>query len=598
MPLTRGEQFGGYQIVEEIGRGGMATVYRARQSNLGRDIALKVLFPHLAADPVFVKRFRQEAQIAARLNHPNIVTIYDVGESEGLHYIAMEFIHGPTLKSLLLQQGALDPIYSAQVALCLARALEYAHVRKVFHRDVKPANVLLQAGDGRVVLTDFGVARAADEVQHLTNTGMTFGTPAYMAPELLRGDSGDHRSDLYSLGITLHEMVAGAAPFSAPTLYGLIEHQIHRPPSPLRSLRPEVPEWMEGLVLWCLRKDPDRRCPSAQLLARDLEACLRGQGKKEVVARLRAYGVWTPEGGQGLEKSKEKEKKSEAETARPLPWWVRRIRALRSTPLRVRLALALALASLAGVVWAGVRDYLPSSVAAQTARVGGTEPRSAAPTEPSPQASPPLESGSVEVTGVQPPDALVKLLARSAGDKVQRTLIRQENSTRGTAKFEGVPLGQSLVLRVTAPEHWPEEREIPPLTAENPRCTLERVALQRHSTITVESVPWADVTVNGKPSGKTDAQGKLVLGPFKPGQKLWVDVSRDGFGPKTAKFTAKPGARELPLTLEPLQSSPPPDRGDGPGRRPDDRPEGRTLNPAPEPTWEPQSPQASPTWEP
>ena len=210
-----GKSFGAYKVLDRIGEGGMAVVYRAYQESLGRYAAIKVLRSELAHDSEFVTRFRREAQAVAQLNHPNILQVYDAGVANGVYYIAMGFVDGGSLKDLI-EQGPLDPQYAASVGAQLADALNYAHKLGIVHRDVKPSNVLMTR-DGRPMLTDFGIAKALYESAALTRTGTSIGTPEYMAPEQIQGQPVDGRTDIYALGIVLYEMATGWAPFSAPT---------------------------------------------------------------------------------------------------------------------------------------------------------------------------------------------------------------------------------------------------------------------------------------------------------------------------------------------------------------------------------------------
>ena len=211
MQDLQGRLLGRYQVVEELGRGGMGVVYRAYQPSLNRHVAIKVLPPQLSLDQQLVGRFQREARAAANLRHPNIVVIYDVGEEKGIHYIVMEYLEGRTLKQLVEEEGPLHPKRAAHIVEQVAAALDYAHQRGFVHRDVKPANIFVGPGD-HVTLTDFGIAKAASETQQLTRTGTLMGTPEYMAPEQATGGEVDHRTDLYALGVVLYQMLTGHVP--------------------------------------------------------------------------------------------------------------------------------------------------------------------------------------------------------------------------------------------------------------------------------------------------------------------------------------------------------------------------------------------------
>src|SRR6516164_9214908 len=201
-----------YEIERELAHGGMAEVYLARDQLLNRPVALKALFPEYAREPSFVERFRREAQAAANLNHPNIVAIYDWGQEAGTYFIVMEYVEGRSLRDLIRNEAPVDPNQAAEIAAEMAAALAFAHANGVVHRDVKPGNVLLTR-NGTVKVTDFGIARAGTS-DGLTQTGSVMGTATYFSPEQAQGVPVDGRSDVYSLGVVLYEMVTGIAPFS------------------------------------------------------------------------------------------------------------------------------------------------------------------------------------------------------------------------------------------------------------------------------------------------------------------------------------------------------------------------------------------------
>ena len=260
----------GYQIEHEIGHGGMATVYLATQQSLGRKVALKVMSPALAADRTFGQRFQREAHTVARLSHPNIITVHDIGSVEHYHYIALEYIEGGDLKARLAQ-GALAPEEALGIIGKIAAALAYAHDQRVIHRDVKPENILFRA-DGSPVLTDFGIARAAGAGTRMTATGSSIGTPHYMSPEQARGKEVDPRADLYSLGVMLYEMLTGKVPFDAADTYAIgLMHITEAPPALPDSLLRYQP-----LLDRLLAKDPDARYQSGKALEEDIRRLLAG----------------------------------------------------------------------------------------------------------------------------------------------------------------------------------------------------------------------------------------------------------------------------------------------------------------------------------
>lgn len=268
-----GQTLGRYKVVEEIGRGGMAIVYKAYEASLERDVAIKVLPLYLAANKTFVKRFRREARSAAKLRHPNILEIYRIGRAKGYHYMAMPYIEGETLKDKLERaKGPLEFSAVWSIFQPLANALCHAHGAGLVHRDVKPSNVLLSR-EGEVFLMDFGIARAMEETA-LTVTGTTTGTPAYMSPEQGQGLEIDKRSDIYSLGVVLYHMLTGRVPFHADTPYGTIYLHVHEPPLPPRDLNRRLPPGVESVVLKALAKDSEHRYQSAAGMARDLERAI------------------------------------------------------------------------------------------------------------------------------------------------------------------------------------------------------------------------------------------------------------------------------------------------------------------------------------
>jgi predicted Ser/Thr protein kinase len=274
-----GKKIGVYQIVEELGRGGMAVVYKAFQPSLNRYVALKVLPDYYQHDPEFVARFEQEAQAAAQLNHPNIVTIYDVGEDAGVHYIAMEYLEGGSLGDRLDQAAAQGWTYDQQEALSVVeqvgKALDYAHTRGVIHRDIKPANIMFTA-DGRPKVTDFGIARAGD-LARLTRTGVLLGTPEYMSPEQAAGGQADQRSDLYALGVVAYQMLTGRVPFRSDTPHATLHAVVYEPPPAPRLINPALSPAVEAVLLQALAKQPEARFQRGTALAGALRGAVTGQ---------------------------------------------------------------------------------------------------------------------------------------------------------------------------------------------------------------------------------------------------------------------------------------------------------------------------------
>jgi eukaryotic-like serine/threonine-protein kinase len=262
---------GRYRIVGHLGSGGMADVYRAEDTHLGRPVALKLLYRRFAQDKEFVERFRREASSAAALQHPNVVSVYDRGEYDGTYYIAMEFCEGSSLKDVINREAPLDCRRAIELTKKILLAARFAHRRGVIHRDLKPHNVIIhpdESGDD-VKVADFGIARAG--ASEITEVGAIMGTAQYLSPEQAQGHSVDEASDLYSVGVVLFEMLTGRAPFDGDSAVAIaLKHVSEPPPSP-RELRPEIPPELETVVLKALAKTPEQRYRDADSFIRDLE---------------------------------------------------------------------------------------------------------------------------------------------------------------------------------------------------------------------------------------------------------------------------------------------------------------------------------------
>ncbi len=262
-----------YVIKRKLGSGGMADVYLAEDQELGRRVALKLLDDRHASDEQFVERFRREAQSAAGLNHPSIVSIFDRGQAEGTYYIAMEFLDGRTLKELLIRNGPTPIPIAIDYARQILGALSFAHRNGIVHRDIKPHNIIVRP-DGRLKVTDFGIARSG--ASQMTEAGSIVGTAQYLSPEQARGAPVDPRSDLYSLGIVLYEMLTGKVPFTGDTPVEIAMKHLSQVPEPPSKLRSDVPHDLDAVVMRALAKDPDQRYGSAEEMDADLARVARG----------------------------------------------------------------------------------------------------------------------------------------------------------------------------------------------------------------------------------------------------------------------------------------------------------------------------------
>jgi hypothetical protein len=266
-----------YVIEEVLGTGGMASVYRAQDKLLERPVALKVLHEHFSHDPEYVERFRREARAIAKVSHPNIVTVIDRGEFEDSQFIVFEHVPGETLKDVVAREGPLPVEEALAFAHQVARALAYAHERGIVHRDVKPHNVLVDA-DGGAKVTDFGLAHSLDLEHDITQTGTLLGTCDYISPEQASGQAVDERSDQYSLGVLLYELLTGEVPYPAESYMAAALRHMRDPVPSVRERRPDIPGRVDELVQRAMAKRPEGRFPSTSALVAALEACLAEVG--------------------------------------------------------------------------------------------------------------------------------------------------------------------------------------------------------------------------------------------------------------------------------------------------------------------------------
>jgi beta-lactam-binding protein with PASTA domain/tRNA A-37 threonylcarbamoyl transferase component Bud32 len=263
-----------YRAIEKIGSGGMADVYKAMDEVLGRTVAVKVMHAHFAADPAFVQRFRQEAQAAANLSHPNIVNIYDWGQQNTTYYIVMEYVRGTDLRTLVEQRGRMDPLKAADYAAQVCAGLSVAHGYGIIHRDIKSHNLVLTP-DGTVKIMDFGIARAVNTT--MTQTGSVLGTAQYVSPEQAQGRTLTPGTDLYSLGVVLFELVTGRLPFDGDTPVTVALKHVNEAAPSARSLNPDVPPALDAVITRAMEKDPTRRYTSAEEMREDLNRFVQGR---------------------------------------------------------------------------------------------------------------------------------------------------------------------------------------------------------------------------------------------------------------------------------------------------------------------------------
>jgi len=270
-----------YEIQEKLGGGGMAIVYKARDTFLNRLVTIKILRPEFTSDEDFIARFRREAQAVASLSHPNIVNIHDVGQEDGIHYLVMEYVRGDNLKNVIKQKGCLEPIEAVRIAVQISEALGHAHQNNIVHRDVKPHNILITT-EGRAKLTDFGIAMEATAAT-ITRTDTIMGSVHYLSPEQARGETATPKSDIYAVGILLYEMLTGKQPYSGDSPIAVALKHIQETPPPVDEVNPDVPPELAAVVRRAMEKKPELRHRTAGGLARHLESALEDTDQNTVI---------------------------------------------------------------------------------------------------------------------------------------------------------------------------------------------------------------------------------------------------------------------------------------------------------------------------
>ena len=279
------EKIGHYKVVSELGRGGMGVVYKAHEESLNRFVAIKVLGDHLASDEQFLSRFTREARAAGAVSHPNVIPIYFIGQDDGRHYFAMEYVSGRSVQAMIRQEGRIGNPRAAQIILQAAQGLAAAHDKGVIHRDIKPANLMVDER-GVVKIADFGIALPIESQTRLTATGALMGTPGYLSPEHCMGETVDHRADIYALGVTYYEMLTGRMPFNAESPLALLRQILQEDPPDVTQLNSEVDAESKRILMKMIARDREQRYQSCHEVVADLEEYLATQNVRSVTANL------------------------------------------------------------------------------------------------------------------------------------------------------------------------------------------------------------------------------------------------------------------------------------------------------------------------
>src|ERR671932_2625360 len=439
-----------YRLVHPLGSGGMADVFLAHDHILDRDVALKIMSTRYASDEEFVERFKREAQSAAALSHPNIVSIFDRGSSEdGTYYIAMEYLPGGTLKDRILRRGALPARTAAAVALQIAEALRCAHERGVIHRDIKPQNILItESGDVKVA--DFGIARAAS-VSAMTETGWILGTVHYVSPEQAMGKPVGPQSDLYSLGIVLYEMLTGEVPYDAENPLGIAMQHVDGRLRPPREVDPSIPEGINAITVRLLAKDPKDRYPDTASLLEDLDRV--GEGLTPVAATMRTLvGATRPQATVG--RTSTQKTRIEAPSP-PLHQEEKRRRKIFPWTIAATLLAALALTGTVGLgFWQNLQEWISPPVLEAPAPIEVPDVTGQSLEE----ASGMLQDAGLtvdrehRVVESDKPEGTVLSTEPSAGSEVEAGTSVTLTVSRGTPKKTAEPTNTSTPTNSSAPK--------------------------------------------------------------------------------------------------------------------------------------------------
>ncbi len=406
---------GRYQIQGELGRGAMGVVYRGYDPTIGRTVAIKTILLE-AGDPEMLKRFRREAHAAGILSHPNIVTIYDAGEDNGVFYIAMELVEGETLQKVLAR-GSLPLEQACPIVEQVGAALDHAHGRQIIHRDIKPANIILSGGVAKVM--DFGVAKMASAA--ITSTGQVLGTPSYMSPELVKGAAVDGRSDIFSLGVVLYEMLTGAKPFVGDTITTVIYKIIGEQPEPPSAVNPALDPGLNAVVLKALAKDPNERYAACAELAADLKSFPARRAEGKVSARAAAWAAGPAAAAPGHPAAKEAPglagapgRQPEAVVWPPAGWRKKSLLALVGVG---------ALAAALGGVWKLSQRPEPAARGSEAGRIAAPAPARAA------RGTPGRAPAATGAGKGAPLTASVEIVTNPAGAEVVVNGRRQPSTT-------------------------------------------------------------------------------------------------------------------------------------------------------------------------
>ncbi|MEN9938700.1 MAG: hypothetical protein RLZZ387_5279, partial [Chloroflexota bacterium] len=467
MDHLKGRALGQYALVAVVGRGSTATVYQAYQQSLGRYVAVKVLHPNL--DPQFDARFEREAQAAAQLHHRNILPIYDYGEEGGVRFFVTQYIENGQSLADVATGGPVQPLDALRLVADLLDALDYAHRKGVIHRDVKPSNVLMPLPDWPL-LADFGIAKLLDETSHLTPPGQMVGTAAYLAPERALGRPADARTDLYAVGVVLHELVTGRVPFEASSPASVMMQHVHTPPPPARAINPSVPPAVEALALRALEKEPAQRYQSAaEMLAdvrRVIEQVQRSAAQSELAGML-AREVGAPA---------RRYDTVELPNLRPTPASSLPAPADDEPPRR-RLALPiLALLLLGALMAGGVLALRGGGVSGETAPTAIAQRGEGAAAVPTATEMPPAASGSAAAgMARETAEAAADGAADTATATAERPAPTEEPVPTPKPDPTALPTDEPSPTLTEEPTEEPAPAPAPPVTAPEPGAT--RIAL-------------------------------------------------------------------------------------------------------------------------